>query len=86
MLVTTTPNIEGKRISKPGRFTASPVAFDGKLLLTSEEGDTYVVRAGAEHKILHTNSLGEAVFASLALDGDSIYIRGDKNLYRVGAR
>ena len=40
---------EGKRLPKPGRFTASPVAFDGNLLLTNQDGDTYVVRAGAEH-------------------------------------
>ena len=30
-----------------GAFTASAVAADGKLYLTSEEGDVYVIRAGA---------------------------------------
>jgi outer membrane protein assembly factor BamB len=74
---------EGKRVPKSARFTASPVAFDGKLLLTSEEGDTFVVRAGPEHEVLRTNSLGEPVFASLALDADSIYIRGAQHLYRI---
>ncbi len=74
---------EGKRLPKPGRFTASPVAFDGKLLLTSQDGDTYIVRAGAEHEVLGTNSIGEPVYASLALDGESIYIRGAQHLYRI---
>jgi outer membrane protein assembly factor BamB len=74
---------EGKRIPKPGKFTASPVAFDGKLLLTSEDGDTYVIKAGPEHEVVGTNSLDEPVFASLALEGDSIYIRGAKHLYRI---
>jgi outer membrane protein assembly factor BamB len=74
---------EGKRIAKPSRFTASPVAFDGKLLLTNEDGDTFVIRAGPEHEVLQTNSLGEPVFASLALDSDSIYIRGAQHLYRI---
>lgn len=74
---------EGKRVPKPGRFTASPVAFDGKLLLTNQDGETYVVRAGEEHEVIGTNSIGEPVYASLALDGDSIYIRGAQNLYRI---
>jgi len=74
---------EGKRLPKPGRFTASPVAFDGKLLLTSQDGDTYIVRAGPEHEVIGTNSIGEPVYASLALDGDSIYVRGAQNLYRI---
>jgi outer membrane protein assembly factor BamB len=76
---------EGKRVPKPGRFTASPVAFDGHLLLTSEEGDTHVIRAGREHEVLRTNPIGEPVYASLALDGDSIFLRGARHLYRVTA-
>jgi outer membrane protein assembly factor BamB len=59
------------------------VAFDGKLLITSQDGDTYVLKAGPEHEILGTNSLGEDVVASLAIAGDSIYIRSEKNLYRI---
>jgi outer membrane protein assembly factor BamB len=37
---------EGGRVPVPATFRASPVAFDGKILLTSEDGDTFVVRAG----------------------------------------
>jgi hypothetical protein len=74
---------EGKRLPNPGKFTASPVAFDGKILLTNQDGDTYVIKAGPEHEVIRSNPIGEGVFASLALDGDSIYIRGAKNLYRI---
>lgn len=74
---------EGKRVPKAIPFHSSPVAFDGKILLTSEEGETFVAQAGPEHAILGTNSIGERVVASLALDGDSIYIRGDKHLYKI---
>jgi outer membrane protein assembly factor BamB len=31
---------EGGRIPIPATFTASPIAFEGKILLTSEDGDT----------------------------------------------
>jgi outer membrane protein assembly factor BamB len=74
---------EAKRFPKPGQFSGAPVAIDGKLMITSRDGDTYVVKAGPVHEILGTNSLGENVFASLALAGDSIYIRAEKNLYRI---
>ncbi len=37
---------EGARVPKPTMFTASPVAYEGKILLTSEEGDTFVLKAG----------------------------------------
>jgi len=77
------PKYEAKRFPAPAQFVASPVAFDGKVLITSQDGDTYVLKAGPEHEILGTNPLGEQVFASLALVGDSIYIRGEKHLYRI---
>jgi outer membrane protein assembly factor BamB len=76
---------EGGRIPTPATFTASPVAFDGKLLLTSEDGDTYVIKAGPKHEVLATNSVGEPVYASPAISDGMIFIRGEKNLYCIGA-
>ena len=72
------------RVPIPATFMSSPVAFDDKILLTSEEGDTFVVKAGPSHQILQTNSIGEPVFASLALASSKIFIRGEKNLYCIG--
>ena len=77
------PQYESKRFPTPGRFAGAPVAFDGKLLITSQDGETYVVKAGPEYELLGTNALGEGVIASLAIAGDSIYIRSEKNLYRI---
>ena len=74
---------EAKRFPKPGTFAGAPIAFEGKLLITSRDGDTYVVKAGPVHEILGTNALGENVYASLAVAGDSIYIRSDKNLFCI---
>jgi outer membrane protein assembly factor BamB len=74
---------EGGRIPIPATFTASPIAFEGKILLTSEDGDTFVVKAGPKHEILGTNSVGEPVYASPAVADGKIFIRGEKNLYCV---
>lgn len=76
---------EGGRIPIPATFTASPVAFEGKILMTSEDGDTFIVKAGPKHEILGTNSIGEAVYASPAIADGHIYIRGEKNLYSIGS-
>jgi len=75
---------EGGRIPIPATFTASPVAFEGKILLTSEDGDTFVVKAGPKHEIIATNSLAEPVYASPAISDGMIFIRGEKNLYCIG--
>ncbi|MDX2150175.1 MAG: PQQ-binding-like beta-propeller repeat protein [Bryobacteraceae bacterium] len=77
------PKYESKRFPAPGQFTASPVAFDGKILITSNDGDTYVVKAGPEFEVLGKNALGEAVYASLAMAGDSIFVRSAGHLYRI---
>lgn len=74
---------EGGRVPVPATFTASPVAFDGKILLTSEDGDTFVLRAGPIHEVIRTNSLDEPVFASPALAGGVIFIRGERHLFAI---
>ena len=74
---------EGGRVPVPATFTASPVAFGDKILLTSEDGDTFVMRAGPRHEITHTNSLGEPVYASPALANGVIYIRGERHLFAI---
>jgi outer membrane protein assembly factor BamB len=75
---------EGGRIPVPARFMGSPVAFDGFIALTSEEGDTYMLKAGPKHEIAHTNSLDEPVYSSLAIANGRIYVRAEKHLFAIG--
>ena len=81
--VTGTVRYEGGRPPIPATFTASLVAYGDRLLMTSEDGDTFVVKAGPTHEILRTNSVGEPVYASPALAGGTVYIRGDRHLFAV---
>lgn len=76
---------EGGRVPVPASFTASLVAFDGKILMTSEDGDTFVIKAGPKHEVLGTNSVGEPVYASPAIADGNIFIRGERNLYCIGS-
>ena len=51
---------EGGRVPIATKFYgASPVAFEGKILITSDDGDTFVIKAGPKHEVLGTNSIGE---------------------------
>ncbi len=75
---------EGGRLPVATTFFASPVAFDGKVLITSQDGDTFVIAAGPKHEVVRTNSLGEPVYASPAISGGHIFIRGEQHLYCIG--
>jgi outer membrane protein assembly factor BamB len=66
-------------------FTASPVAADGRLYFASEEGEVYVVKAGAQYELLSTGSVGEAVLATPAIAGGVLFIRGRHHLFALGA-
>ncbi|MCG6927302.1 MAG: PQQ-binding-like beta-propeller repeat protein [Acidobacteria bacterium] len=68
-----------------GGFTASPVAADGKVYFTSEDGDVYVVRAGPEYELLATNALDEVTMASPAISEGTLYFRTRTHLVAVGA-
>ena len=64
-------------------FTASPWAYDGKVFALSEDGDTFVIQAGKEYKLLGKNELGEMCMATPAIARGSLFIRGSLNLYRI---
>ena len=65
-------------------FTASPWAYNGKVFAISEDGDTYVMQAGAEFKLLGKNSLDEMTLATPAVANGSLIIRTASKLYRIG--
>jgi outer membrane protein assembly factor BamB len=66
-----------------GAFSASPIASDGKLYFTSEDGDVYVVAAGAEYELLSTNPMGEVLMATPAAAPERLFIRGQHHLFSI---
>jgi outer membrane protein assembly factor BamB len=77
-----------QRFTPTGSFTASPFAYNGHLFFLSEDGLTYVVKAGSEFEIVATNELDEFCIASPAIVGDKLLIRTASKLYCLteGAR
>ena len=64
-------------------FTSSPWAFNGKIFCLSEDGDTFVIQAGSEYKLLGKNSLEEMCMATPAIVRGSLIIRTASKLYRI---
>ena len=75
-----------KRLEIGNGFTASPWAYNDKIFLLSEDGDTFVVKAGPEFEILHKNSLSEMSLATPAVARGSLILRTQSKLYRIATR
>ena len=65
-------------------YSASPVAADGKIYLSSEDGEMIVVRAGRRFEHVATNSIGETLMATPALSERMMYVRGASQVFSVG--
>ena len=72
-----------QRITVGAAFTASPWAYAGKIFALSEDGDTFVIKAGPEFEILATNPLDEFTMATPAIAHRSLFIRTASRLYRI---
>ena len=65
-------------------ISASPVVVDNKVFVTSDEGVTFVLKAGPEFELLHTNDIGAQTLASPALVDGIWYIRTVDELIAIG--
>ena len=72
-----------QRIRVGASFTSSPWAYNGKVFALSEQGDTYVMRAGPEFEVLGVNSLNEMAMASPAIVGNRLLIRTRSKVYSI---
>ena len=67
-----------------GDCNSSPVASDGHIYMSNNDGKTFVVRAGTTFELLAQNELGERITASPAISGDELIYRTDSHLYCIG--
>jgi outer membrane protein assembly factor BamB len=67
-------------------FSASPVAADGKIYLSNEDGEMLVVTAGNAFKQLAASSMGETLMATPAISDGVMYVRGRSTLFAIGRK
>jgi outer membrane protein assembly factor BamB len=71
---------------KGGAYSASPVAGDGKVYFSSEDGEIYVVKAGPKYAQLAMNNVGEVIMATPALSDGLLIVRTMKHVYAIGSK
>jgi hypothetical protein len=58
--------------------------MDGKVFCLDQSGQTFALDAGPQYKVLATNKLPDEMFwASAAVAGDSLFLRGMDHLYCI---
>ena len=67
-------------------YSASPVAADGKIYLSNEDGEMLVIEAGDTFTHVATNSMGESLMATPALSQGVMYVRGSHTLFAIGRK
>lgn len=69
-----------------GNFSASPVAADNRIYFVGDNGETTVIEAGPEFKVLAKNPLDETVQASPAISRGQLFIRTERHLFAIGKK
>jgi outer membrane protein assembly factor BamB len=72
-----------KKFARGSSFTASPWAYNGKIFFLSEDGDTHVIEAGSELRVIGKNSLDELCLSTPAIADGKLYIRTASQLYCI---
>jgi outer membrane protein assembly factor BamB len=67
-------------------FSASPIAADGKIYLSNEDGDMLVIAAGRKFEYLGMNSIGDLLMATPALSEGVMYVRSALGVLAVGRK
>jgi len=70
-----------EKLEGTGTIFASPVGAKDRLYVTSQSGISYVIKQGPTFEILSKNVLDDGNFASPAIVGDDLFIRGFQFLY-----
>jgi outer membrane protein assembly factor BamB len=71
-----------------GTFWATPVIAGGHAYCVNQEGQAFVVKLGEKDEkgeLIHTAELGEAFLGTPAVADNALYLRSDKNLWKIAA-
>ncbi len=69
-----------------GNYSASPILVGGHIYFGSQEGKVTVIQPGREYKRVAENQIDDRIMASPAVADDSIVLRTENALYRIGAQ
>ncbi len=67
-------------------FSASPVAADGKIYLSSEDGEISIVAAGTSFRQIAANDMRDTIMATPALSQRVMYVRTSRSVFAIGRK
>ncbi len=70
-----------ERLGAAGHYRSSPVIANDHLYVISEEGVVSVVKTGDHFQLVHQHNFQERVSATPAIDGLTVYIRTETQLF-----
>ncbi len=65
-------------------YNASPLFIDGNIWFFSVRGEVMVLKAGRQYEVLAQNQMDSGIWATPAVVRNSVIIRTEKYLYRIG--
>jgi len=68
------------------KYNSSPVYAGGRVYFTSVKGETLVLKAGRTLEILAENQLPGEIYATPAIANNSLIIRNESTIYRIGVK
>lgn len=78
--------LDRKRLDAGGHYAASPVAAGGRIFAASEAGIISVFEASDTLAVVARADLGERIFATPALVGDTLYVRTEGHVWAFRSR
>jgi hypothetical protein len=68
------------------KYNSSPVYAGGHVYFTSVKGETLVLKAGRTLEIISENQLPGELYATPAIANNSLIMRNESTLYRIGVK
>ena len=72
-----------ERIPGARPFWSSPWAHDGMVFCHDKQGQTFVLRAGREFKVLRMNCIDDSFWSTPAIAGEALLLRSAECLYCI---
>jgi outer membrane protein assembly factor BamB len=76
----------GKEVWKErlgGNFSASPIHCAGKIYFFDQDGQSTIIEASRQYKVVAVNRLDAGFMASPAVSGPALFLRTKTDLYRI---
>jgi outer membrane protein assembly factor BamB len=77
---------EARLAGATSAFTSSPVANDGKVYISSEDGQVFVITAGSKYEVIAMNEMSTPILATPAISEGRMFLRTGDQIMAIGKK